>query len=159
MRKSFLQSLSCGSECEKSVIILGARQFTIYDTYYVEENINITDGYLWFTQYDNHKEISLKDFRGFMSKLGSSGSFNFNDVVKFVGISFDDIPQVGLQSKLLVFKWAFKTIPSFLTLLMEATSVTSLNGHLVYKMECFRFLYQILASSNSQRSNQIQGFK
>jgi len=93
MRKSFLQSLSCRSECEKSVIILGARQFTIYDTYYVEENINITDGYLWFTQYDNHKEISLKDFRVFMSKLGSSGSFNFNDVVKFVGISFDDIPQ------------------------------------------------------------------
>ena len=97
IRKSYLQPLSCARECDNSVIILGGRQFTIYDNHYVEENINITDGYLWFIQYDNHKEISLPDFRLFMSKLNSSGTFNFNDALNYIGISFGSIPQIGLR--------------------------------------------------------------
>ena len=99
MRKSYLQSLSCARECAKSVIILGARQFTIFDNYYVEENINITDGYLWFIQYDNHKEISLPEFRLFMNKLNSTGTFDFNNAVNYIGISFESIPQIGLRIK------------------------------------------------------------
>ena len=53
------------------------------------------DGYLWFVQYDNHKEITLKDFRLFMSKKNTNGGFDFNDVVNYIGVSFSDIPQVG----------------------------------------------------------------
>jgi len=125
MRKFYLQSLHCTSVDDTSVIILGGRQFTIYDDYYVEQNINITetdplkdrmktsdrggpirlfrgslliDGYLWFVQYDNHKGISLEDFRRFMSKLNSNksnGGFDFNDAVNYIGVSFSDIPQIG----------------------------------------------------------------
>ena len=97
IRKSYLQPLSYARECDKSVIILGGRQFTIFDNHYVEENINITDGYLWFIQYDNSKEISLPDFRLFMSKLNSSETFNFNDALNYIGISFGSIPQIGLN--------------------------------------------------------------
>ena len=43
MRKNYLQALSCTSDDDNSVIILGGRQFTIYDDYFVEENINIKD--------------------------------------------------------------------------------------------------------------------
>ena len=42
MRKFYLQSLHCTSVDDTSVIILGGRQFTIYDDYYVEQNIDIT---------------------------------------------------------------------------------------------------------------------
>ena len=97
MRKSYLEALSCARECDKSIIILGGRQFTMYDNYYVEENINITDGYVWFIQYDNHKGISLPEFRLFMSKLNSTGTFNFNDAVNYIGISFGSISQIGSQ--------------------------------------------------------------
>ena len=43
MRKNYLQALSCTSVDDISVIILGGRQFTIYDDYFIEENINIKD--------------------------------------------------------------------------------------------------------------------
>ena len=76
----------------------------MYDNYYVEENINITDGYLWFIQYDNSKEISLPDFRLFMSKLNSSGTFNLNDALNYIGISFGSIPQFGFRISTIVFK-------------------------------------------------------
>ena len=127
MRKFYLEPLHCTRVDDSSVIILGGRQFTIYDDYYVEQNINITetdpredrmktsdrggpirlfrgslliDGYLWFVQYDNHKGISLEDFRRFMSKFKSyksavSGGFNFNDAVNYIGVSCSDIPQIG----------------------------------------------------------------
>ena len=132
MRTNYLQALSCTSVDDNSVIILGGRQFTIYDDYFVEENINIKDtdprnailinlslseefeiqpealrptrvirgsllidGYLWFVQYDNHKDITLKDFRLFMSKLNTNGGFDFNDAVNYIGVSFSDIPQIG----------------------------------------------------------------
>ena len=55
----------------------------------------LIDGYLWFVQYDNHKEITLKDFRLFMSKLNTNGGFDFNDAVNYIGVSFSDIPQIG----------------------------------------------------------------
>ena len=63
----------------------------------------LIDGYLWFVQYNNHKGISLEDFRLFMSKLKSDKSdgggdrcgFNFNDAVNYIGVSFSDIPQIG----------------------------------------------------------------
>ena len=127
MYKKYLQPLSCTTVDDNSVIILGGRQFTIYDDYYIEENINIKDtdprndiltnsesqiqpealrptrvfrgslldGYLWFVQYNNHKEITLKDFRVFMSKLNTNGGFDFNDAVNYIGVSLSDIPQIG----------------------------------------------------------------
>ena len=42
MRKFYLQPLQCTSVDDNSVIILGGKQFTIYDGYYVEQNIDIT---------------------------------------------------------------------------------------------------------------------
>ena len=140
MRKFYLQPLFSTSVDDNYVIILGERQFTIYDDYYVEQDIDITEtdpedslrildrmktsgrstrvtngslfieGYLWFVQYDNHKEITLEDFRLFMdgitlSRLNSEtlesgdgdfkGDFNFNDAVNYIGVSFSDIPKIG----------------------------------------------------------------
>jgi len=132
MRKYYLQPLFSTSVDDHYVIILGGRQFTIYDDYYVEQDIDITEtdpedrmktsdqgrstrvihgslfieGYLWFVQYDNHKEITLEDFRLFMdgitlSRLNSDtlesgdGDFNFNDAVNYIGVSFSDIPKIG----------------------------------------------------------------
>ena len=144
MRKFYLHP-SFSTRADNLVIILGGRQFTIYEDYYVEQNVNITetdprndiltctvsepawgpqgkadrppwtessvsripvlDGYLWFVQYDNHKEITLEDFRLFMDgitlsrlnsdTLESNGGFNFNDAVNYIGVSFSDIPKIG----------------------------------------------------------------
>ena len=77
---------------DKSVIIVGGRQFTIYDTYYIEEKINITNGYMWFIQYDNHNEISLNNFRHFMT-TSSIGSFNLKETLAYLGVSLRSIPQ------------------------------------------------------------------
>ena len=72
MRKLILKENGANtSKYEKSVIILAGRQFTIYDTGFDEENINIIDGYLWFVQYDNPEEISLHDFRHFIRKVST----------------------------------------------------------------------------------------
>ena len=95
MRKLLLNAPKA-SEYEKSVIIFGGRQFTIYDTYYIEEKIDITDGYMWFIQYDNNKKISLQDFRLFMTK-SSIGSFNFKETLQYFGISFNSIPQESFR--------------------------------------------------------------
>ena len=43
MYEKYLQPLSCTTVDDNSVIIIGGRQFTIYDDYYIEENINIKD--------------------------------------------------------------------------------------------------------------------
>ena len=91
------------SKYEKSVIILGGRQFTIYDTGFDEETIDITDGYLWLIQYDNtcknddcENQISLKGFRNFLKKssneLPLGEKFNFNNIVEYLGISLESIP-------------------------------------------------------------------
>ena len=67
------------------------------------------DGYVWFVQYDNHKGITLEDFRLFMDgitlsrlnlngdgdHLESNGDFNFNDAMDYIGVSFSDIPKIG----------------------------------------------------------------
>ena len=84
------------SAYDKSIIIIGGRQFTIYDTYYIEEKINITDGYMWFIQYENYNEISLNNFQRFMSK-SSIGSFNFKETLEYIGISFSCIPQASFE--------------------------------------------------------------
>ena len=89
------------NEYDKSIIIIGGRQFTIYDTYYIEEKINITDGYMWLIQYDNYNEISLKNFQRFMSK-SSIGSFNFKETLEYLRITFSSIPQDGFGNN--VFK-------------------------------------------------------
>ena len=98
MRKLILQDNGANtSKYEKSVIILAGRQFTIYDTGFDEENINISDGYLWLIQYDNKNKISLQDFRRFINKLSNNipfrGKFNFNDAIEYFGISLQSIPQ------------------------------------------------------------------
>lgn len=77
---------------DKSVIIIGGRQFTIYDTYYIEEKINITNGYMWFIQYDNYNDISLNNFQHFMS-TSSIGSYNFKETLAYIGVSLSSIPQ------------------------------------------------------------------
>ena len=92
MRKFLLKD----PEYEKSVILFGGRQFTIYDTYYIEEEIDIKDGYMWFIQYDNNKKISLNDFQLFMSK-SSIGSFNFKETLQYFDISFSSIPQASFR--------------------------------------------------------------
>ena len=91
------------SRNDKSIIIIGGRQFTIYDTYYIEEKINITDGYMWFIQYDNYNEISLKNFQRFMSK-SSIGSFNFKETLEYLGITFSSIPQGGFEKNVLSYR-------------------------------------------------------
>ena len=97
MRKFFRQAPDPKTTMyDKSVIIVGGRQFTIYDTYYIEEKVNITDGYIWFIQYDNYNEISLKNFQRFMSK-SSIGSFNFKETLEYIGISFSCIPQASFE--------------------------------------------------------------
>ena len=63
------------------------------------------DGYLWFVQYDNHKEITLEDFRLFMDgitlsrlnsdTLESNDGFYFSDALDYIGVSFSDIPKIG----------------------------------------------------------------
>ena len=106
MRKLVLQdSFANTSKYEKSVIILGGRQFTTGDTGFDEEDINITDGYLWFVQFDNPKKISLQDFRRFIGiqiwefksqqsrDKKISTKFNFKKVVEYLGISLQSIPQ------------------------------------------------------------------
>lgn len=85
---------------DKSIIIIGGRQFTIYDTYYIEQKINITDGYMWLIQYDNYNEISLKNFQRFMSKA-SVGSFNFKETLEYIGITFSSVPQGGFEYNVL----------------------------------------------------------
>ena len=106
------------SRNDKSIIIIGGRQFTIYDTYYIEEKINITDGYMWFIQYDNYNEISLKNFQRFMSK-SSIGSFNFKETLEYLGITFSSIPQGGFEKNVL--KDRKSTQNCFLVYLMIAT--------------------------------------
>ena len=92
-----------GANTSKSVIILGGRQFTIYDSGFDEETIDITDGYLWLIQYDNtckngdcENQISLKGFRNFLKKssneLPLGEKFNFNNIVEYLGISLESIP-------------------------------------------------------------------
>ena len=43
MRRFYLQPLFSTSVDDNLVIILGGRQFTIYEDYYVEQNIDITE--------------------------------------------------------------------------------------------------------------------
>jgi len=93
MRKFILQAPDSQTTVyDKSIIIVGGRQFTIYDTYYIEEKINITNGYMWFIQYDNYNKISLNNFRHFMS-TSSIGSFNFKETLTYIGVSLSTIPQ------------------------------------------------------------------
>ena len=97
MRKFFMQAPDPKTTMyDKSVIIVGGRQFTIYDTYYIEEKVNITDGYIWFIQYDNYNEISLNNFRHFMS-TSSIGSRNVTETLEYIGITFHSIPQGGFE--------------------------------------------------------------
>ena len=97
MRKLILKDNGTNtSKYEKSVIILGGRQFTIYDTSFDEESIDITDGYLWLIQYENPNGISLKDFRRSIKKSSNEiplgGKFNFNSTVEYLGISLQSVP-------------------------------------------------------------------
>ena len=106
IKKHYLQPLSRAND--KAVIIIGGRQFTFYDDKYAEENINITEGYLWFIQYNNNKRVSLQDFQLFMISsctsnevcrgLISTNRF-FDNAVDYLGISLDSIPQIGFRVK------------------------------------------------------------
>ena len=62
-----------------------------------EENINITDGYLWLIQYKNRNWISLKDFRSFIKKTSNEiphgEKFTLNSTVEYLGISLQSVPQ------------------------------------------------------------------
>ena len=68
----------------------------VRETYYIEEKINLTEGFMWFIQYDNVNKLSVKNFRQFMSKA-SIGSFNFKETLAYIGISFSSIPQESFR--------------------------------------------------------------